>query len=107
MEINSDNIERIITYIKSSPSLNTCSINYLHFDENKIQDSDNACLICYRIPVYPVILPCSHLYCHSCYLTKFTMDFLPNNFEIYWRCPYCRQSFKTSEALTLTNFKIK
>jgi len=104
MEINFENIDRIIAHIKSSPSLNTCSINYHSFDENELQDCDNACLICYRIPVYPVILPCSHLYCNSCYFTKFTINFLQNNFELYYRCPYCRKNFKPSEALTLTQY---
>ena len=104
MEINSENILCITEHIKNSPTLKTCSLEYHKFDEAEIHDSDETCLICYKIPVYPVILPCSHLFCSSCYLNKFSMTYQLEKYLLFWRCPYCRKSFKSFEAVTLQQY---
>ena len=101
MEINSHNIFRITEYIHCTFSKDLCSLHYYAFENEDTINNGTACLICYNIPVYPLILPCSHILCHNCYYYQFTINMNHNGLEFFCKCSYCRRKFKSNEAITL------
>ena len=78
--------------------------NYI--DINLIENIETSkvlkCVICYHICVFPIIFPCGHVICGSCYVRHFKFNHC-KRFESYFtQCPHCNEYIKYSDALTLS-----
>ena len=69
-----------------------------NIEESKIL----KCVICYRIHLFPLIFPCGHLICGSCYVQHFKLNHYKRFDSYYTTCPHCSKYIKSSDVLTLS-----
>jgi hypothetical protein len=77
-------------------------VNY-NLIENIYQIPIVKCAICADINLHPIVFPCGHLICGSCYVRHFKMHHYKRFKTYFTTCPECSEYIKYSDAHSLTD----
>ena len=58
------------------------------------------CPMCLEIPLFPIIFPCGHLECHSCYSSDFRLRARRYGLTFFTPCPICRSDVQPEKVTT-------
>ena len=91
MNFTEDNISRLTEWVQHAPRIDILKLTIDGVDiDNLNRDTCQRCPSCFEIPRYPIIFPCGHLECHSCYVKDFKLRGLRRDTSFYTVCPNCR-----------------
>ena len=76
--------------------------------KNLKEETAIICPVCLEIPRYPLIFPCGHLECHSCYSTNFSRRVRRWELKFFTPCPVCRSDVIPEKVSTAeVEFKLR
>ena len=59
------------------------------------------CVVCYNLSIFPIVFPCGHVICGSCYVRLFKLINSQELNSYYTKCPSCMNLINCFDALTI------
>ena len=102
MEFDELNLERIRKWVNNQTRHTDLpkSLDPCEFD-NVLPSEVQKCSTCFEVPRYPLIFPCGHIECSSCYRDDFKIRAIRLGEDFITTCPICRAQVNPFNVKTL------